>query len=59
MLSAAVSNDNARQILGAIQAEVIRLNIVIGQYQTNLGNEMSTYRASVDFDVASLQGDVK
>ena len=59
MLTAAVSNDNAHQIFGAIQSEVTRFNSVLGQFQTSMNSELLQYKTSVGFEVSSLQGEVK
>ena len=55
LLSAPLTNDNAQQMLGALQLEVVRLNNVLNQFKSSLDFEIG----SVQGDVNGLQGDVK
>jgi hypothetical protein len=54
VISMPLTNDNAQQMLAALQAEVVRLNMVLNQFKSSIDFEIG----SVQGDVGGLQGDV-
>ena len=59
LLSALVSQENAHQVLGALQVEVPRLNNTLNLYKTSVDQRLFAHKGSVDFEVSSLTGEVK
>ena len=58
-LNAAVSSENAVQVITALQSELLRLNNVLNQFTIDLSSQMSSNKLAVDFEGMSLQGEVK
>ncbi len=58
MLNAAVSGENVAQVIIALQSEVLKLNNVLNQSNQDIHSQTATNKALVDFEIASLLGDV-
>ena len=65
MLVATVSSDNAVQVIGALQQEVMRLNNALIMFNQEANREVQIVRSDVemkksstDFEIASMLGDI-